>query len=137
VAVECGAPTALRICIAMFFQRLRTGLTCDAPLALWRGWLGANYGARLGRRALHSAMGEKGGVAVLRGREERFIARKRRGAMGRRSSLRDPAHVLGSVFECEVQKGVRRKKPGRFGRNDHRKKQIPHRRSQRARAGSG
>jgi len=39
--------------------------------------------------------------------KERFIARKGREAMGRRSSLRDPAH-----------KNVRRKKPGRYVRND-------------------
>ncbi len=38
--------------------------------------------------------------------------------MGRRSSLRDPAHVPGNIFGWGEQKGVRRKKPGRYVRND-------------------
>jgi hypothetical protein len=53
--------------------------------------------------------------------EERFIARKGRDAMGRRSSLREPllrrgepAHVPEDIFGCGEQKGVRRRKPGRL-----------------------
>jgi hypothetical protein len=30
---QCGAPTALRIVLHFLTQRLRAGLTCDAPLA--------------------------------------------------------------------------------------------------------